>query len=346
MNLVNNSGLADAGDKWKGATQVITELSASLGPITGTTTVCMGSTTTLSNATPGGTWTSSTLAYAMIGATSGIVTGISPGTATITYNAGSAGIVTTIITVNPTPTSIMGSTTACEGASITLATTSTGGAWTSSNVAVATVGASSGVVLGISGGTATISYSYTTGCKTTRQITINPLPSSGIIAGASIVCVGTTITLTNTVTDGTWSSSDIAKATVDPSTGVVAGISLGTVTISYTSTNSCGTGTITKAVTVQPLSACTTSIYNNQVHTSAGLEIYPNPNQGVFALSVLADDYEPVHVVITNVLGMTVSEFSVAANDLVDVKLNNAAGIYFIYATITNRALMKKVLIQ
>ncbi|MGQ2983170.1 T9SS type B sorting domain-containing protein [Flavobacterium sp.] len=68
-----------------------------------------------------------------------------------------------------------------------------------------------------------------------------PAPAPGIITGDSAVCEGGTVQLANTVTTGTWSSSDTAIATVD-ATGLVTTLAPGTVTISYT------TGTICTAV--------------------------------------------------------------------------------------------------
>jgi hypothetical protein len=49
-----------------------------------------------------------------------------------------------------------------------------GGTWSSSNTGIATVGTGTGLVTGVSAGTATISYRVTTtGCFTTRTLTVN-----------------------------------------------------------------------------------------------------------------------------------------------------------------------------
>jgi uncharacterized protein YjdB len=53
--------------------------------ITGATSVLVGQTTTLANATVGGTWSSSVTSKATIGSVSGTVTGMSTGTTNITY---------------------------------------------------------------------------------------------------------------------------------------------------------------------------------------------------------------------------------------------------------------------
>ncbi len=69
-------------------------------PILGASFVCVGSTTiTLTDATPGGTWSSSSSGLATVGST-GIVTGVSPGTVTISYIT-SCGSTTKTISVVP-----------------------------------------------------------------------------------------------------------------------------------------------------------------------------------------------------------------------------------------------------
>ena len=79
------------------------------------------------------------------------------------------------------------------------------------------------------------------------NITITVL---GSIGGPSDVCVGSTIALTNTVSGGTWTSSDATKGTVNSSTGVVTGVAAGTTTITYSVTVGSTTSFVTKVVTV------------------------------------------------------------------------------------------------
>ncbi len=68
-------------------------------PITGVAAVCSGSTTTLANIVPGGTWSSSNTDVATVDPATGVVTGVGYGTTTITYTATSpCGLFT--VTVN------------------------------------------------------------------------------------------------------------------------------------------------------------------------------------------------------------------------------------------------------
>jgi uncharacterized protein YjdB len=226
--------------------------------ITGTMNVCVSATTTLSDATIGGTWTSGSTGVATIGSSTGVVTGVSAGTSVITYSTGSGCTATATVTVNPlaTPGTISGTATVCVGATTTLSASGTaGGTWTSTSTAVGTV-STGGVVTGISSGTTTISYTVTNGCGSvaaTQVVTVNPLATPGTISGTATVCVGATTTLSASGTaGGTWTSTSTAVGTVS-SAGVVTGISSGTTTISYTVTNGCGSVAATQVVTVNPL---------------------------------------------------------------------------------------------
>lgn len=230
--------------------------SASLDPITGTTTVCAGATTTLSNPTPGGSWTSSNTGTATVNS-SGVVFGVSAGTTTISYtistSCGSA-TETSVVTVTDVPTapaSITGTTTVCLGSTTTLNSTTPSGVWSSSNNTIATVDAS-GVVYSVSVGSSTISYTVTNSCgstSTTAVISVITVPSVPSITGTTTICNGSSSTLSNALGGGTWSTSDAATATVDGS-GIVTGLSVGSTNITYTVTNTCGSSYSTIPVSI------------------------------------------------------------------------------------------------
>ena len=92
--------------------------------LTGTQIVCAGSTVVFSSTTGGGTWTTSNGAVATVNA--GTVTGVSAGTATISYTVtganGCSTTVTRVVTVNPLPASVTASGAAaiCNGSSTLL----------------------------------------------------------------------------------------------------------------------------------------------------------------------------------------------------------------------------------
>jgi uncharacterized protein YjdB len=219
--------------------------------ITGTAAVCIGAGTSLTGTPTGGTWSSSNTAIATVTLTGGVVTGVSAGTVTISYRLATGCGITTTITVNPFPDAISGPTSVCVGSTITAASTSTGGTWSSSNTLIASVGSSSGVVTGVSAGTAVLTYTLPTGCFVPRAITVNPLPSAGTISGPSSVCVAATSTVTSTVSGGTWSTTT-GKASIS-ATGILTGVAAGLDTVKYTVSTVCGTATSIYAVTVNPL---------------------------------------------------------------------------------------------
>lgn len=217
--------------------------------ITGSTNVCSGASTTLSNATAGGAWSCSNPAIATISLI-GVVTGISPGTATIFYTLPTGCSSSSGITVNPVPATITGSTTICPGASTTLSDITAGGIWSSSSPTIEMIGLSTGIVTGISPGTAVISYSLPTGCFTTAAVTVNVSPAP--ITGPGSVCTGSIISLTDTSSGGTWTSSNISVATIS-SPGIVSGIAANTATISYTLPSGCYATFIVTVNTVAPV---------------------------------------------------------------------------------------------
>ena len=235
------------------ATHTITiSAPSSAGTITGPSSVCVTASITLSDAITGGTWSSSGVYASVTGA--GVVTGVSVGTETITYAVtnvcGTASVTTTInVGTGPSPGTISGSSTVCVSASITLSVTVTGGTWSSSS-ANATV-TSGGVVTGVTAGTSTITYTVTNSCGTavaTHTVTINTPPAVGTITGASTVCVGSSIQLSDAVTGGTWSSSGVYASA--SGAGMITGVSAGTETITYTITNSCGSASVTTTINV------------------------------------------------------------------------------------------------
>ena len=248
------------------ATAIVT-VSASTTPILGTLTMCQGATTSLTDATGGGTWTSSNTGVATIGTGGGTVLGAGPGTATITY-AFSAGCLTTVIvTVTATPGPILGTLSVCQGLTTLLSDAIAGGTWsnTSGTGSITVVG---GLVTGSTAGTATVTYSEGGSCYKTAVVTVNTSPAA--IQGVGSVCVGLTTSLTDPTAGGTWSSSNTGVATVGTGAGLTLGVGSGTSVITYTMPGNCY---VTKIVTVNPaasailgtLSVCqglTTSLSN------------------------------------------------------------------------------------
>ena len=294
-------------------------------PITGSTNICIGSTSTLADAGFGGTWSSGTPSVATISST-GVVTGVSTGTDKIYYAiANSCGSVTDSVAISVSATAsagtISGSSVVCQGATITLSDGTGGGSWSATN-AHATVGTSSGLVSGVSAGIDTIKYTVTNTCGTataTKVISVSSAPYPGSISGYSSLCAGTSISLSESVTGGAWSSSNSSVASV--SGGVVSGIATGSATISYSVTNSCGTRSATHAVTVEPAGTCNTMVTNT--NNSGEIKVYPNPATTLLQIEAP----EAVNITVLSVDGKMV----ISLKDVTSVDISKLAnGMYFI----------------
>lgn len=226
-------------------------LSHAQAPISGPSSVCDGTCITLTDATPGGYWTSSISSVATVSSSTGVVCGLTAGVTTISYTVTGTGTVTHTVTVNALPTPITGPSAICVGTSATLSVATGFGTWSSSSVGVATI-SSAGVVTGVTAGSVTITYTETsTGCFRTKLITVNPAPAA--ITGSSTVCLTGTTTLSSATSGGTWSSASTAVAVVGASTGIITPTALGATTISYTLPTGCLTTHII-TVTTSPSS--------------------------------------------------------------------------------------------
>jgi trimeric autotransporter adhesin len=239
------------------------------------------------------TFNSSNTGIATI-ATSGVATGQSPGTTTITAasegkTSNNATLTVTAVpvasvTITPTSQSVVdGSNTPA----FTAVTKDAGGnvltgrviTWNSSNTGVATIN-SSGVATGASPGTTTITASSEgqTSNGATLTVTAVPVASVTVAPTSQSVLVGSNApAFSATTKDGggntltgrvvTWSSSDITIATIDPSTGVATGVAPGTVTITATSESQTGTASLT----VNPVPVASVDIAPGPISgTSAG----------------------------------------------------------------------------
>ena len=199
--------------------------------ITGNNTLCAGATLQLTGsgtAAANNAWVSGTPANGTVSNT-GLVTGVTAGNTIITYTNANGCIATQNVTVNANPI-ITGNTVICPNTTSQL--TGTGApagnnAWSSSNTGIATV-SNTGLVSAISFGTATITYTASTGCSGTTTVNVTN-PTAPTFNPIAAVCSGGIISLPGTSTNniqGTWSpavnNTQTTTYTFTPSAGQCA----------------------------------------------------------------------------------------------------------------------------
>ena len=329
--------------------------------ITGNTHICRGAVDTLSttryasifsSTVLGVQWTSSDTTIANPApTTAGSVwlRGVQEGTITLTATSLSSGCSTsTHITVDTLPalSAITGTTTLCSSTTVTLSESSTVGVWSSSNTTIGSV-SPSGIVTGLIAGTDSIIYKVTNSCGFVEKavvITVNALPSLDLITGIDLVNPGTTTTLADGTTGGTWTSGNTAIATVDAS-GVVTGVSGGTAIISYTVTNSSGcTNYTTFAVDV----VAPTGI-NNVTNAASAFSIYPNPAKGNLYISFSGQQGGSASFELKDITGRLVmhNNISVAAGAPAQVDLSKVqSGIYFVTISQNGSSYNSKLVVE
>ncbi|MGX7668975.1 beta strand repeat-containing protein, partial [Flavobacterium pedocola] len=319
--------------------------------VTGNTVICQGFTTQLaSTATPAtsNVWVSDNTAIATVNAT-GLVTGVSAGTANITYTNNEGCQNSVSVTVNATPV-IGGTLSACQGATTQLTGSGTPSAttpWSSANTAVATISAT-GLVTGVASGTSVITYTDNNGCQTTATVTINALPN---ISGTLSACVGSTSQLTASnppAAVNPWVSSNTSVVNIG-SNGLATAIAPGTATITFTDVNGCQTTAsftvnAVPTVTVNSSAVCagspatvtatpgTAGTYNYAWTVPAGAT---NPGNVASFTTTVAGNYSVVITNTTTNCSSTSATGTVTTNPLPTVTVNSPSACTGLPATIT-----------
>jgi hypothetical protein len=211
---------------------IIVTVNIGSGAISGNLSVCQGSVTALSNATAGGTWSSSNGNATVDG--SGSVTGVTAGTSTISYAPPAGCIATAIVTVNALPTATITPaepTEFCTGGSVVLNASAgvtyqwqlgggnIGGATLSSYTATG-AGNYAVIVTNVNGCSAT---------SATITVTVDMPPAATITAaGSTTFCTGGSVVLNANTGAGysyQWQlgGGNIAGATTSSYTAALAG---------------------------------------------------------------------------------------------------------------------------
>ncbi len=165
------------------------------------------------------------------------------------------------LTVNPLPTVSVSSSSICVGSTANL-TPNSGGAWVSSNTALATVTSPAGVITGVAAGSPTFTFTNsTTGCANTiSSFTVNTMPAP-VISGSTTVCNSSNYTYSvSNVSGDTYSwtvsgGSITAGAATNSITVAWGGGSTGTVNLTETTTAGCSKAATQVSVTISQVAS-------------------------------------------------------------------------------------------
>lgn len=290
-------------------------------------TICAGQSATLAvTGVTTQTWTPGSQTSASISVTPATTT-----TYTVAgMNSGCANTKTVVVTVNPLPTVTSASTSVCTGktATLTASGTAVSYTWTPGG----TTGATYTVTPTGTLNTYTVTGASAQGCTKSTAVNVLVVPNPAITASASssVICAGSSVTLTaiGTATSYTWSNGVANGAGFTPTT-----------TATYTVTGSLSSCTGT-AVTTVSVSACT-GIQENA--SNVAFTVYPNPNNGQFTVqsSVFPAVFVMYDVTGKQVIRKDITDMETSVNVS---QLNN--GVYYISLTAGNGTKSYKMIIS
>lgn len=177
---------------------------------------------------------------------------------------------------------------------------------------------------------------------TTVHITIMSLPAPGTITGIDSLCPGDSAIFADTISGGTWGTSNSSIATVTGA-GVVRGIAPGANAITYSVTNVCGTSTASFPFHVRS-TGCPNKVNPLIAAGTGNIILFPNPNKGSLSVTLTSAEQEEAQFIITNIIGEKVKEIKATTNTPVEIKLNVPQGIYFISAITVHGNWTRKII--
>ena len=105
----------------------------------------------------------------------------------------------------------------------------------------------------------------------------------GVITSPSYICIGSSVTLTDTTSGGSWSTSAPLIATITP-TGYLTALATGSATITYTHTGACSTDIATASITIErPVSNLTIASGNDTLCVSTSMLLADSVAGGIWS---------------------------------------------------------------
>lgn len=225
------------------------------------------------------------------------------------------------IVANLTPTITVNSGAICAGQSFTIVP---------SGASTYTYSGGSDVVMPTTDASYTVTGTDANGCENTAvsSLTVNALPNLTTMTTNTLLCTGETTTLS------VMGASTYTWSTTETTTDIAVSPTVQTTyTVEGTDANGCSnTTTIT-----QDVSLCTGVA---TLSNDASINVYPNPNNGLFTIEVTTAS----KVTVTNALGQVViaETFDVGKHS---ININNeSTGVYFVKVMTNNKQQIIKVI--
>lgn len=243
--------------------------------------------------------------------------------------------------------SITGNTSVCAGSTTTLTASSNGYgvppytyAWSNSSIVLDNITVGSGAH--------TVTVTDNSGQSLTASVTVteDPVPS----AAASVASTtGLDVTFDNTSTTATdylWDFGDGSGTSTD-ATPTYTYSDGGTFTVTLIASNSCGSDTA--YVDAEPV-ADSINIGITPTELAIGMELYPNPTQGIVTVALsdvkgLNGTLEVINLAGQRVFVKELSSVGVEMKERVDLT-QVEAGVYFVKVTTVNGQRTQKLLVQ
>jgi hypothetical protein len=268
------------------------------------------------------------------GATVSTQSGLMPGSYTYTVTDANACEQTQSLSITE-PTAINVSATAnnatiCAGASSTLTANATGGTGTITYTWVSGSTTNVNTVTPTTTAVYTVDVTDANNCAATStvEVIVNVLPVLSAVTNNTLLCVGQTATLSvSGATTYTWSTTEnTTSIAVSP-----------TVQTTYTVNGTDANGCSNNITVTQNVSACTGIA---TLSNDASINVYPNPNNGLFTLELTTTS----KVTVTNALGQVViAETFEAGKHTVNIN-NETTGVYFVKVIENNKQQIIKVI--
>ena len=94
------------------------------------------------------------------------------------------------------------------------------------------------------------------------------------------------------------------------------------------------------------MDSCKNVVEVKSLASRRGNIVYPNPNTGTFTLNVLSNSNEVAHVIVTNMLGSKVKEFTITTNKEQELTTNLPSGVYMLSIITSDGRHVERVVVE